>query len=301
LARSSGWRRQALQNLQSLAHLETPRRDLVELRSEAIACLGGFDAHEEARLLRHTQSVWSLDFSPDGALLATAGYDGRLQLWDVKDHRQMREVTDPDVNLAKRHNNLAMLPAVRFRPDGSYLAYATWKEGSRLLDVREANQQRGTVLAFPAPPRYFAFDNKGRLFAASWGDGRVGVYEAGTQTLKRTLQTNAGQMYYFPVALSPDGDLLAAIGPQNAVQLYTVADDQKPIILGRVSRKLNNGPFDRKRFASATPVACDGRSISIGTVAFEVGAGHTGDRKTSRRRVLPGKRYSSQAQGSGRR
>ncbi len=143
LANVPGWRLQALQRLQSLAQLPTPQRDLAQLRSEAIACLGEFDIHEEARFLGHTQSLWSLDFSPDGTLLATAGYDGRLQVWDVKERRSLRELADPALKLAQRHNSLAPLPAVRFRPDGRSLAYATWTPGLGILKLHEAPPDGG--------------------------------------------------------------------------------------------------------------------------------------------------------------
>src|SRR5262249_17869220 len=74
LAHPPGWRDTALANLRRLAALETPQRDLAELRSEAVACLVELDAHEVLRLEGHTNLVYGLDFSPDGKTLASAGY-----------------------------------------------------------------------------------------------------------------------------------------------------------------------------------------------------------------------------------
>jgi serine/threonine protein kinase len=80
LAHVPGWRYQAMQKVRSLARLDTPRRDMVELRSEAIACMSELDATPIARYSGHTAEISSLDFSPDSLFLATAGDDGRVQI-----------------------------------------------------------------------------------------------------------------------------------------------------------------------------------------------------------------------------
>jgi eukaryotic-like serine/threonine-protein kinase len=48
--RHPGWRDLALANLARIASLSTPRRDLVELRTEATACLGTPDDRPAARI-----------------------------------------------------------------------------------------------------------------------------------------------------------------------------------------------------------------------------------------------------------
>ncbi|MCQ0020483.1 WD40 repeat domain-containing protein [Actinomadura madurae] len=43
---------------------------------------------------RHTRRIWSAAFSPDGSLLASAGDDGAIILWDVTDHTAPRPPHD---------------------------------------------------------------------------------------------------------------------------------------------------------------------------------------------------------------
>jgi WD40 repeat protein/serine/threonine protein kinase len=229
LARASGWRSQSLQLARGLALIDTPQRNLTDLRSEAMVSIGEFDAREVMRFEGHAGPVWSLDFSPDGTLLASAGYDGRLQLWDVHEGHHVREVVDPGVN-PRTHTDTAPLPAVRFRPDGGSLAYATWNRGVVLLDVGAA-RERG-VLAVPAP-RSVAYDGKGNVLAVGAVDGRVLVFDAATQALRHALQTRVGKNYYFPVAVNPQGDRVAAVGPGHAVELHKLPNDEKPVVLGR--------------------------------------------------------------------
>src|SRR5205814_3043694 len=132
-ARPAGWRATALDNLRQLAGLKTPRRDLVELRSEAVLCLGEVDVREIARFERHTHVIYGLDFSPDGNTLATAGYDGKVFLWDLGERRAVRQLTDSAASSSGQWTSLAPLPVVRFRPDGSYVAYSTWSRQIEFL------------------------------------------------------------------------------------------------------------------------------------------------------------------------
>jgi WD40 repeat protein/serine/threonine protein kinase len=232
LAHTSGWRSRALQNLRSLVHLDTARRDLTELRSEAIACVGEFDAVESARLPEHPLGTWSLDFSPDGRTLATAGYEGQVHLWDVKQARLVRVISDTNVKSSLPHQRGAPLPAVRFHPDGSYLAYASWNRRVGLVSWA-TNQALPVKLESAAQPRCLAFDRQGNRLAVSWGNGRISVHNAASGAIQREISGKVGPYGHVPVALDPDGDRVAVVGADNVVQLYPVVGDPVPLVLGR--------------------------------------------------------------------
>jgi RNA polymerase sigma factor (TIGR02999 family) len=115
-ARPAGWRATALENLRQLRAMETPRRDLLELRNEAVACFGELDAYEVDRFEGHTHLVYGVDFSPDGKTLATAGYDGRVCLWNPGKRRPARQITDPAAATVGLWGDQAPLPVVRSGP-----------------------------------------------------------------------------------------------------------------------------------------------------------------------------------------
>jgi WD40 repeat protein/serine/threonine protein kinase/TPR repeat protein len=231
LAHAEGWRYKALQKLQTLARLDSPQRDLVELRSEAVTCMGAFDALEITRFLGHGATVWSLDFSPDGTQLATAGYDGRLQIWDIQDSRQVREIVDPRIVVSKRHESVAPLPAVRFHPDGGRFVYAIWPQGVKEVAL-EPGQKAAAGFEFTAPARYLALDKSGRTLAISGRQGQIGIYDSHSRALKKTILTKAS-VFYVPVALNPAGTLLAATGPENAVEIHDLGKETPPLLLGK--------------------------------------------------------------------
>jgi WD40 repeat protein/serine/threonine protein kinase/tetratricopeptide (TPR) repeat protein len=253
LTRPSGWRETALGNLRRLAAMETPERDLAELRTEAVACLAEMDAREVLRLEGHTELVYGLDFSPDGKTLASAGSDGRLFLWDRDEGQVVRQVADRAVK-GKFWTPEAPLPVVRFRPGGGYLAYTTWSRRVEFLGWGE-HPAAPAPLQGTAQPRDLAFDRKGKLLAVSWGDGRVGLYDAATGAPRRLVTSEPpGLWFYTPVALSPAGDLLATRGLGDIVQLHAVADGGKPRVLGRHGGAVRGLAFspDGDRLVSAS-------------------------------------------------
>jgi WD40 repeat protein len=253
-ARPAGWRETALDNLRRLALMDTPRRDLVELRSEAVACLSELDAREVFHLPGHTEAVYGLDFTPDGKALASAGYDGRVFIWDTDDARELRKITDPNAAATGFWGPRAPLPVVRFRPGGGYLAYTTWGRRVELLGwgARPAGLP---ALEGPAPPRDLAFDRKGGLLAVSWANGQVGLFDAATGKGRRTIEAGTSPVgFYMPVALGPEGDRVATRGPGETVQVHAVAGEGKPRTLGAhegVVRSLAFSP-DGKLLASAS-------------------------------------------------
>ncbi|MCK6520200.1 hypothetical protein L6R49_02060, partial [Myxococcota bacterium] len=78
-----------------------------------------------------------LTFSPDGALLAAAGIDGRARVWSV----------DDGVLLGLLAGHEDRIPALEFTPDGQTLVTVSWDRQARLWSVPVLRQDRASLTA----------------------------------------------------------------------------------------------------------------------------------------------------------
>ena len=164
--------------------------------------LGDWTAHETR--------IGALDFSPDGSLLASAGYDNTAALWGL-----------PEGLLQQRFGDFrSWVRFVRFSPDGSKLVASQSggsdpafvydvQTGERLLDLSESGL---TGVAFMPDGEHLIVGEANGMSLRSLATGQC-LWRLSTQRQEVSL----------PV-LSPDGGLLAArLGSGGGVQLCDAA------------------------------------------------------------------------------
>ena len=106
-------------------------------------------------------------FTPDGDVLASAGQDGSVWLWDVNDRRPL----GPPL---KGHTDV--VDAVAFSPDGRTLASGGADHSVRLWDVR-ARRALGRPLPHESWISAVAFSPDGRRLAGAGDKGTVRLWD----------------------------------------------------------------------------------------------------------------------------
>ena len=218
--------------------------------------------HLRTFLHGHTKSVRSVAFSPDGKILASAGFDGKIMLWGLDgfplrppflspgedtvysvafspDGRKLascgsdgnivlRDLEKPEVNSVPV--NEGALYGIAFSPDGNTIAGATESGIVVLYDVVHnrikhlPKQHTGKVYSV-------AFSQKGNKLASAGEDKRIIFWNPSQGKSEGSVKDNNE---VFSVAFSPDGKTLASGGMDQNVVLWDVTKQKRlePLLAG---------------------------------------------------------------------
>jgi len=213
-------------------------------------------AIEEPLVISHTEGLWSVAWSPDGALVATGDAVDAAQIWDGKTGAMLYSLS----------GHTDRVSDVAWSPDGASLASASWDKSLRIWNgtsgdemlVLSGLEDRNTSVSWSPDgtmvagysyfdPNVYVWDTKtgdtlltlphpttGGAAAVAWSpdgkfiavapanDTRLYVWDAATGDNVYTLIGHTGTLS--DVAWSPDGSKLASGGAGDQVIIWSAAD-----------------------------------------------------------------------------
>jgi WD40 repeat protein len=150
----------------------------------------------------------SLDFSPDGSLLATGGYGTHARTWNVATGQPIQSFD------TRVPGGLTVV----FSPDGKSLAVGNRNSTTWVFDVATGS----TLFRLAKESSHqLAFDPRGDRLAVSYVDASVAIWDARTGRLLHMAKDSSEEV--FVLDWSPDGKLLITAGLHGPITIWDAA------------------------------------------------------------------------------
>jgi F-box protein 11 len=183
-------------------------------RGESTVKIWDLAAGKTLHTLRaHSSWVYTVTFSPDGEILASASLDKTIKLWNPADGQEIRTL----------RGHSGCVNSVAFTPDGRILVSGSDDNTVKLWDL-SGRQEIRTLSGHSDSVYSVAFSPDGEILASGSLDSAIKLWNPADGQEIRTLRGHSGCVH--SVAFTPDGQILVSGSSDNTVKLWDLPTGQ---------------------------------------------------------------------------
>jgi len=134
----------------------------------------------------HASAVLTLAFSPNGKLLASAGGDRKIVVWDVSNPSAIKPIQS-------LYGHVRAINSVAFSPDGALLASGSDDKSVILWDVASGSLVGRPLIGHAAAVKSVAFSPNGQWLASGGADGTVNLWNLDLGAWQKQACQQAGR------------------------------------------------------------------------------------------------------------
>ncbi len=165
---------------------------------------------QPSRILRgHSDRIFSVAFSPDAKLLASASADRTIKLWHPHTAK----------NLKTLYGHNSWVWAIAFSPDGNLLASGSYDHTVKIWDV-DSGQCLQTLVGHPCSVLAISFSPDGKTLFSSGYEKQAKQWDLATGKCLTTWEADSNRVW--TIAVSADNQFIATGGDDSVVRLWNI-------------------------------------------------------------------------------
>lgn len=203
-----------------------------------------FPLHTFTELKNHSDEVWFLEFSHDGTMLATAGKDGLVCVYDTSRWKVRHEFREHERNATGAADRGVCY--VAFSPDDNYLISCSQNNEFVVVNVRDGRRvATADHFDYPVTSAAWLPDSQAFVVGTQGSQRPLGLYSLRSATSSssvvrnnevyswrdppwdRSLKDNPHSFRITDLAVSRDGSRMVATTTDNKIMMYDMRSKYK--------------------------------------------------------------------------
>ena len=173
----------------------------------------------------HTETIYSLVFSPNGKQIVTGSFDKTVKIWDANTGKEIRTLTGP-----QGHKQMVLNVAVS--PDGSLIASGSSDNTANIWDYPMSDPLKKWALGEAVHSTVSTPD--GTKAAAGLKDGSIRLWKIADpkEVFKDPVVLKGHQGPVTSLAFVNNGSQLVSGGTDGTLRTWNVADGKAGLVIG---------------------------------------------------------------------